>query len=244
MSVTREGMALTLVLVVATACASAGGAATSRTPQPIVPHGDISGLWRYDARVSTTPGAQLTDGAQADSGMRGEGGRGMRGRGFGGTEGGFRGRGEGEEAGEGGERGEQMPPFTMSDRARLRLRETMRLATDAGGVLQISQTDSTVRIVRPERGDTILLRADGLKVKEQPPAWGGKDAGAIETSSLWASGQLFVTRAVDGGGKVTEIYYRQPDDPDLYVVVRVEGGPLRRKIEFRRVYDPVTAPGS
>ena len=46
MSVTREGMSLTVVLLVATACASAGGAATSRTPQPIVPHGDISGLWR------------------------------------------------------------------------------------------------------------------------------------------------------------------------------------------------------
>lgn len=236
-------MRISLVVLVCTACASAGGgAATARAPQPFVPHAQISGLWQYDARVSTTPGAEAMSGARADSGFRGGGRRGMGGRGFGGIEGGFRGRSEGE--GEGG--GREMPGAELSAKARQRMRETMRLATDAGPVLQISQTDSTVRIVRPQPGDTMRLRANGLKVRGQPPR-GIEGGGAVETSSLWASGEFFVTRAVDGGGKITEIYYRQPDDPHLYVVVRVQGGPMHRKIEFRRVYDPVPAkpaPGS
>jgi hypothetical protein len=98
-------------------------------------------------------------------------------------------------------------------------------------------------VVRPQRDDSMLLHANGLKVKEPAPPW-TEGGGAIQLSSLWASGEFFVTRAVEGGGKVTEVYYRQPDDPHLYVVVRVQGGPVRRKIEFRRVYDPVTSPGS
>jgi hypothetical protein len=235
-------MRISLVMLACTACASAGGgAAASGPPRPVVPHADISGLWQYDARASTTPGEMAIDGQPADSGVRGRGRRGMGGGGFGGTGGGFRGRGEGERGGEGDEGGGEMPPAGMSQKARQRLRETMRLAMDAGPVLQIRQADSTVRIIRPQRGDTMRLRTNGLKVKAQPPE-GAEGGGAIETSSRWVSGEFFVMRAVDGGGKVTEIYYRQPDDAHLYVVVRVEGGPARRKIEFRRVYDPV--PGS
>ena len=228
-----------VVMLACTACASAGaGAATSRAPSPAVPHAKIAGLWQYDARVSTTPGAQAIGGEPADSASRGRGRRGMGGRGFGGMEGGFRGRGEGE-----GERGGgELPPAGLSEKARQRLRETMRLAMDAGPELHISQTDSTVLVVRPQRADSTLLHADGLKVKQPAPPW-AEGGGAVELSSQWASGEFFVTRAVEGGGKVTEIYYRQRDDPHLYVVVRVQGGPVRRKIEFRRVYDPVTAPG-
>ena len=231
-------MKVSLVMLACTACASAGaGAATSRAPQPVVPHAKLAGLWQYDARVSTTPGEQAIGGQPADSEARGRGRRGMGGRGCGGMGGGFRGRGEGE--GGGGE----LPVAGMSEKARLRVRETMRLAMDAGPVLQIRQTDSTVLVVRPQRDDSLLLHANGLKVKQPAPPW-AEGGGAIELSSLWASGEFFVTRAVDGGGKITEIYYRQPDDPHLYVVVRVQGGPVRRKIEFRRVDDPVTSPGS
>lgn len=237
-------MKISWVMLACTACASAGGGvATSYRPEPVVPHANISGLWQYDAPVSTSPGAQAIEGGQgeqADSGFRG--GRG--GRGFGGMEGGFRGRGEGEGGGEAGERGgEEMPPSSMSQKTRQRMRETMRLAMDAGPVLRISQTDSTVLVVRPRRADTLLLHANGVKVKGQPPQ-GMQDGGAIETSSLWEGGEFVLTRAVDGGGKITEIYYRQQDDPHLYVVVRVQGGPIRHKIEFRRVYDPVKTPGS
>jgi hypothetical protein len=237
-------MRISWVMLVCTACASAGGGvATSHVPTPAVPHANISGLWQYDADSSTSPGVEAMvggQGARADSGSRGGRRGGMGGRGFGGMGGGFRGRGEGE----GGERGGgEMPPSGMSEKARQRMRETMRLAMDAGPVLSISQTDSTVLLVRPQRGDTTLLHANGLPIKDQPPQ-GMDGAGAIETSSVWESGEFFVTRAVDGGGKITEIYYRQPDDPHLYVVVRVQGGPIRRKIEFRRVYDPVTTPGS
>jgi hypothetical protein len=232
------------VLLACTACASAGtGAATSRVPQPVVPHANISGLWQYDAQVSTTPGEPAIDGQPADSEARGRGRRGMGGRGFGGMEGGFRGRGEGEGEGGGERGGGELPPASLSEKARQRLRETMRLAMDAGPVLHISQTDSTVLVVRPQRGDTLLLHANGLTVKQAPPQW-AQGGGVVALSSLWSSGEFFVMRAVDGGGKITEIYYRQPDDPHLYVVVRVQGGPVRRKIEFRRVYDPITAPGS
>jgi hypothetical protein len=225
-------MRISWVMLVCTACASAGGgAATAHVPQPVVPHANISGLWQYDAQVSTSPGAQAIDGGQgerADSGFRGRRG----------------GRGGGEGEGEGGEGGGgEMPPSSMSEKTRQRMRETMRLATEAGPVLRISQTDSTVLVVRPQRADTVLLHANGVKVKGEPPQ-GMQDGGAIETSSVWQGGEFVVTRAVDGGGKITEIYYRQMDDPHLYVVVRVQGGPIRRRIEFRRVYDPVKTPGS
>jgi hypothetical protein len=117
------------------------------------------------------------------------------------------------------------------------MRATMRLIWEAAQVLQISQTDSTVMVVRPQAGDTLLLKANGQAVKtrlERGPA--------ITLTTQWQAGQLFVERDVDGGGRVTEIYAREPNDPRLYVGVRAEGGRLPRKFQLLRVYDPVPAP--
>jgi hypothetical protein len=117
------------------------------------------------------------------------------------------------------------------------MRETLRLVWEAAPQLEISQTDSTVTLVRPEAGDTVLLKADGQTVKGQPAR-----GPAIATTTLWQGGQLFIERDVDGGGKVTEIYAREPNDPRLYVGVRTEGGRLLRKFQLLRVYDPVLPP--
>lgn len=221
-----------IAIVAAVVCAACAGGPRPQQSQPAVPHGNISGRWQYDAQASRVSGdTGATGEAQREGEQGGEQGTGRRrfGGGFGGRRG-------------GGERGGGM---AGGDRARPRgegsegMRETMRLVWEAAQVLQISQTDSTVTLVRPEAGDTVLFKTDGSTVKARP-----ERGPAIATTTLWQGGQLFVEREVDGGGRVTEIYAREPNDPRLYVGVRAEGGRLPRKFQLLRVYDPAAAPGS
>jgi hypothetical protein len=221
-------MAIGLFVTLCVTWLSNGGA--TPPPRQAVPHAEISGQWRYDAKASSTPQMPEAYGAGSDSGSRG-------GRGHGMGRGGFRGRGDGERSGEGepGEEGAGGGRPKMNDKQRQGIRATMRLAMGGSRTLEISQTDSVVLLRRPDESDSLVLHTDGRRVKEHP-----SQGPTIESTTMWASGQLFVQRSVDGGGKVIEIYYREPDDPHLYVVVRVEGRWLDHKLEFRRVYDPIS----
>ena len=119
----------------------------------------------------------------------------------------------------------------MSDEARARMRQTMRLAFDPPEALTISETDSTVTLAA-DSTDTLTLHSDGRKLKQKVD--GGGD---IETKAHWQGNDLVVERTVSGGGKVTEDYLRSQDGKQLYVIVGFTG--LRgRSIQFRRVYDP------
>lgn len=217
--------------VAAVACAACAGGTPPQQSAPQVPHGNISGHWQYDAQASRAPGDSGAGGGTRGEGEQGGEEAGRRRFGGGGGFGGRRGGGERGGGMAGGDRGESRGGGSEGMRA------TMRLIWEAAPQMEISQTDSTVTLVRPEAGDTALLKADGQTVKGQPAR-----GPAIATTTLWQGGQLFVERDVDGGGRVTEIYAREPNDPRLYVGVRAEGGRLPRKFQLLRVYDPVLPP--
>jgi hypothetical protein len=118
----------------------------------------------------------------------------------------------------------------MSDEARERMRQTLRLALDPPHALSIDQTDSTVTLVA-DSADTLTLATSGPKFKQKVE--GGGD---IEDRARWQGNDLVVDRSVSGGGKVVEDYLRSQDGKQLYVIVSFTG--MRgRSIEFRRVYD-------
>ena len=189
---------------------------------------DLSGRWTYSAPQSDNPRDQMRGGDSTGGTSRPRGGSpgGFGGRrgggGFGGGRGGFGGgRGAGGRGGGGG----------VSDEARERMGQTMRLAFDPPHAVTISETDSTVTLVA-NSVDTLTLTTNGRKLKQK--VVGGGD---IEAKAHWQGNDLVVERTVSGGGKVTEDYLRSQDGKQLYVIVGFTG--LRgRSIEFRRVYDP------
>ena len=111
----------------------------------------------------------------------------------------------------------------------------MQLAMDAPTTLLISHDDSTVTLVEVAIADTIRLRTNGKKIKEKV-----EGAGDLEIKAEWKDDGLILERKVDGGGKVTETFFRSSDNRQMMVIVKLETSRSPKPVEFRRVYDSVT----
>lgn len=123
-------------------------------------------------------------------------------------------------------------------RRRARADLLLDLAQNTTDDLDVSVTPGAVRFIMHDALDTLALKTDGSKHKEKFAE--GDDDVRVTTKAVWHEGWLVVTREVDGGGTITESYFRAPDGRHLYVAVHLELAQGRLPaIEFRRVYDPV-----
>ena len=219
-----------LWLPIALAVAACGG---KKPVAPIDPMADVSGQWQLNGQESDNPSEKIAEMRAAHG--RPEG-RGHWGRGGGG------GWGGGMHGGRGGMGGGL--PIDEKELARRRARAEllMDLAQNSSDELDVRVTPRAVRFILHDALDTLALKTDGSKQKAKLAE--GNDDVQVTTKAVWNAGWLVVTREVDGGGKITESYFRAPDGQHLYVAVQLElaQGEVPT-IEFRRVYDPVKGVG-
>jgi hypothetical protein len=99
----------------------------------------------------------------------------------------------------------------------------------APAVLRLVQTDSAV-VFRGDSTDSLVLYNDG-----RPATQRVTDSATAEVRGHWQGNAFLVERRV-AEGKVTEVYLRSAQSPELDVIVDFDGGP-GRTISFRRVYN-------
>jgi len=112
-----------------------------------------------------------------------------------------------------------------------KMRRTMEVAREAVQRFTLEQTDTTVTI---SYNDMIphVFHTDGRKVEQETEA-GDK----IEVKAYWQGRYLMVSRKVDGGGTITEQYFKSSVTDQLEVITRIELGRMPRPMQFLRVYD-------
>ena len=218
----------------ALAVAACGGKKPVVSIDPMI---DVSGQWQLNGQQSDNPTDKIAEARAAHGRPEGRS-RGRRAP-AGGT------FGPGQPGGPGGmggtpSMGGDGPPLNEKEMARRRARAEllMDLAQNTSDDLDVSVTPGAVRFVMHEALDTLALKTDGSKQKAKFAE--GDDDVKVTTTAVWTEGRLVVTREVDGGGKITESYFRSPDGQHLYVAVHLELAQGRvPAVEFRRVYDPV-----
>jgi predicted ATP-grasp superfamily ATP-dependent carboligase len=99
--------------------------------------------------------------------------------------------------------------------------------------LSVIQDDSTVTVADVE-GSLRVFYTDGRKTEYPAP-----EIGTVETRAEWKGGKLVVERSMENGVRTTQTYEVVDDGEKLVVKVRLEGGDLPNRMEFRRVYDAV-----
>jgi len=224
------------LLWLALAVAACGGKKPLAAIDPLI---DVSGQWQLNGQQSDNPTDKIAETRAAHG--RPESGRGHWGRrgGGGGGGGGWHGGGGGM-GGMGGGMGEGgRSPMDEREMARRRARVEllMDFAQNASDDLDVSVTPGAVRFIMHDALDTLALKTDGSKKKVKFAE--ADDEVQVTTKAVWNENWLVVTREVDGGGKITESYFRAPDGHHLYVAVQLELAQGRwPAIEFRRVYDP------
>ncbi len=108
-----------------------------------------------------------------------------------------------------------------------------QLLYHAPPILRLVQTDSAV-IFRGDSTDSLVLFNDGRPATQQVT-----DSATAAVRGHWQGNAFLVERRVPEG-KVTEVYLRSAQNPELDVIVDFDGGP-GRTISFRRVYDLAAA---
>jgi len=112
-----------------------------------------------------------------------------------------------------------------------KMRRTMEVAREAVQRFTLEQTDTTVTISYNDMPPHVF-HTDGRKVEQQTEA-GDK----IEVKAYWQGRYLMVSRKVDGGGTITEQYFKSSVTDQLEVITRIEVGRMPRPMQFLRVYD-------
>ncbi len=101
--------------------------------------------------------------------------------------------------------------------------------------LLIRQDERSVAI-SDGAGQMQSFTTDGRKVKETLLS-----GGELETSARWKEGKLTIERKEAKAATVKETYSLDPASRKLIVEIKLSSSRLLRPLEFRRVYDPVTA---
>ena len=112
-----------------------------------------------------------------------------------------------------------------------KMRRTMEVAREAVQRFTLKQTDTTVTISYNDMPPRVF-HTDGRKVEQETEA-GDK----IEVEAYWQGRYLMVSRKVDGGGTITEQYFKSSVTDQLEVITRIELGRMPRPMQFLRVYD-------
>jgi hypothetical protein len=172
---------------------------------------DLAGTWVLNTEESDNPGPP-TDQVGAP-GMGERGGMMPPPGGMGGRPGGPGGRG-----GMGG-----MDPEEM--------RQTMDVVREAARRIDLLQDDSTVTLKYDQR-PPLVLHIDGRELEQQLPS----DT-KLKIRAGWQGRYFVVERKIDGGGTITEQYYKSSVTDQLQIITRVELGRMPQPMEFMRVYD-------
>lgn len=105
----------------------------------------------------------------------------------------------------------------------------MRAILQGQLAFRLVQADSTVSLAGVE-GVQLVYRTDGRWEEVSEEGFGD-----VRVRARWKGKKLVLDRELEGGLKVSHTYELAPDGQQLYVNVKISGGP--RDIEFRRVYD-------
>lgn len=109
-------------------------------------------------------------------------------------------------------------------------REEMRRVSEPQPALRIVKHD-TGYTVTDEEGHVLLLRPDGVKVKDRD-AWP-----ALDRVTRWDGRALVTEVTLSNGARVTQVYATEDLGLRLVITTRVEGGPSRNTLTYKWVYD-------
>jgi hypothetical protein len=180
---------------------------------------ELSGEWQMDKELSEDPLEKMRE--RPDGGLRGGGGG--RAGGMGGGRGGMGGgRGGGMRGG-----GSQGP-----GQSRAEMRQKMQELRASLERLQITQTDSTVRIVYGDNREQILP-TDNEKAAIDTPFGEGT------IRAKWRGDGGLVVKTKTERRKTTETYYVTKDGLLLTVLVEMAGEGPMSNTSYKRIYRPV-----
>ncbi len=186
------------------------------------------GIWERNPDESDDPREKM------QGALRGQGGRTGQQGGMGGGEGGRQGGGgfgggggrpQGGKGGRGGGRGGGSEKMEA-------MRETMSQAMHAAQTLEISLSDTEIRVVDGSENVHIYY-LDGKKHKRQTP--GGVD---LETVAHKRGDQIIIEEEADSA-KFTRTFALAPDGSVMVVTVRLENDRFKQPVVIRSVYDPL-----
>jgi hypothetical protein len=120
------------------------------------------------------------------------------------------------EQGEGGERRERM-------------QIGIAILLQNSVAFKVEETDSSLTLTGAE-GITRTFLVDGQERDRRIEGLGN-----VRVKARWRGDKLVIERNLEGGAKITEEFELARDGGQLFVKMKISGGP--RSLEFRRVYD-------
>jgi hypothetical protein len=112
-----------------------------------------------------------------------------------------------------------------------KMHRTMEMAREAVQRFTLEQTDTTVTISYNDMPPHVF-HTDGRKIEQETEA-GDK----IEVKAYWQGRYLMISRKIDGGGTITDQYFKSSVTDQLEVITRIELGRMPQPMQFLRVYD-------
>ncbi len=201
------------------ACAS--GTGTTLAPENL----DLSGSWILNTDLSDDPQEMMPDGGMPEGGMGGRPGGMGGGRPTGGMGGGR------PPGGMGGKRG--MGGGAPSEADLRRMQQTIRMAAEVPGRIDVSHQDSTINIREAFR-PSLTVHTNWEKVRQDLD-----NDTEVEIRARWHERQLQIERKVQNGGKILEKYTLSQSTNRLHVEKSVDMEMGRgQTLTFHYVYDP------
>lgn len=111
------------------------------------------------------------------------------------------------------------------------MRHTIDMVTDPVRRIDLQQGDSTVTLTYDQQRP-LVLHTDGRELEQELPS-GSK----MKVRAGWNGRYFVVERKIDGGGTITEQYFKSSVTDQLHVITRIEMGRMPRAMQFLRVYD-------
>ncbi len=183
----------------------------------------FNGVWERNPDESDDPREKMQEAMGGQGGMSGRGG------GEGGRQGG--GRPQGGRGGQGGMPGRGGGRRGGSEKMQA-MRETMKEAMQAAQTLEISLSETELRIV--DGSDNVrIYYLDGEKHKRQTP--GGVD---LETVAQKRGDQIIIEEKAESS-KFTRTFALAQDGSVMVVTVRLENDRFKQPVVIRSVYDPL-----
>ncbi len=115
------------------------------------------------------------------------------------------------------------------DERRSRLQIGVALLLQNSVAFRVEETDSTLTLTGAE-GITRTFYVDGKERERRIEGLGN-----VRVKARWRGDKLVIERNLEAGAKITEEFELSPDGHQLFVKMRISGGP--QGLEFRRVYD-------
>lgn len=112
-----------------------------------------------------------------------------------------------------------------------KMRQAIDMVREPIRRIDLQQGDSTVTLTYDQRLP-LVLHTDGRELEQELPS-GTK----MEVRAGWEGRYFVVERKIDGGGTITEQYFKSSVTDQLHVITRIEMGRMPQPMQFLRVYD-------